>query len=181
MPTYPWYAKVDGGEPIQQGDMIASCPILVPSPAVELAPSAKVSAEVSEYNVTVMSQSCDLAYGKAPLVAVCAVFPLDEFGKQREFFKSKEGKEALRRGNVPGYHLLNKCEIPGFLSDFLVVDFRSVYGVAFDFITRFAHKRPERIRLLPPYREHLAQAFARFFMRVGLPVDIPAFASRSEI
>ena len=25
----------------------------------------------------------------------------------------------------------------------------------------------------PPYREHLAQAFARFFMRVGLPIDIP--------
>ena len=28
-----------------------------------------------------------------------------------------------------------------------------------------------------PYREHLAQAFARYFMRVGLPVDIPAFKS----
>jgi hypothetical protein len=24
------------------------------------------------------------------------------------------------------------------------------------------------LRLLPPYREHLSQAFARFFMRVGL-------------
>ncbi len=34
---------------------------------------------------------------------------------------------------------------------------------------------PSRLRLLPPYREHLAQGFARFFMRVGLPVDIPAF------
>jgi hypothetical protein len=32
-----------------------------------------------------------------------------------------------------------------------------------------------RLRLLPPYREHLSQAFARFFMRVGLPVDIPPF------
>jgi hypothetical protein len=32
------------------------------------------------------------------------------------------------------------------------------------------------VRLLPPYREHLAQAFARFFIRVGLPVDVPPFA-----
>jgi len=24
----------------------------------------------------------------------------------------------------------------------------------------------------PPYREHLSQAFARFFMRVGLPIPI---------
>ena len=33
-----------------------------------------------------------------------------------------------------------------------------------------------KVRILPPYREHLAQAFARFFMRVGLPVDVPPFA-----
>jgi hypothetical protein len=26
-----------------------------------------------------------------------------------------------------------------------------------------------------PYREHLAQSFARYFMRVGLPVNIPPF------
>jgi hypothetical protein len=28
---------------------------------------------------------------------------------------------------------------------------------------------------MPPYREHLSQAFARYFMRVGLPSDIPSF------
>ena len=33
----------------------------------------------------------------------------------------------------------------------------------------------QRLRLNPPYREHLSQAFARFCMRVGLPVDIPPF------
>ena len=32
--------------------------------------------------------------------------------------------------------------------------------------------KSDRIRVLPPYREHLSQAFARFFMRVGLPQDI---------
>jgi len=36
-------------------------------------------------------------------------------------------------------------------------------------------KRENRLRLLPPDREHLAQAFARFFMRAGLPIDIPEF------
>jgi hypothetical protein len=33
----------------------------------------------------------------------------------------------------------------------------------------------KRLRLLPPYREHLSQAFARFFMRIGLPVHIDLF------
>ena len=95
--------------------------------------------------------------------------------KEAVFSKSKKGKEALRRGNVPGYHLLNKCEIDGFETDYLVVDFRSVYSVPFDFIMELVEKRGKRLRLLPPYREHLSQAFARFFMRVGLPVDIPPF------
>ncbi|MBE0478052.1 hypothetical protein IBX65_02895 [Candidatus Aerophobetes bacterium] len=63
----------------------------------------------------------------------------------------------------------------GFERGYTVVDFRSVYSVAFDFIVELAEKRGKRLRLLPPYREHLSQAFARFFMRVGLPMDIPSF------
>jgi len=48
--------------------------------------------------------------------------------------------------------------------------------MAFDFLINFAKQKDQRLRLLPPYREHLSQAFARFFMRVGLPSDIPPFA-----
>jgi len=33
----------------------------------------------------------------------------------------------------------------------------------------------ETLRLLSPYKEHLSQSFARFFMRVGLPIDIDPF------
>lgn len=31
---------------------------------------------------------------------------------------------------------------------------------------------PSRNILMPPYREHLSQAFARYFMRVGLPIYV---------
>ena len=37
------------------------------------------------------------------------------------------------------------------------------------------------VTLLPPYREHLSQAFARFFMRVGLPLDIAPFHKKFEL
>ena len=37
-----------------------------------------------------------------------------------------------------------------------------------------------RLRLLPPYREHLSQSFARFFMRVGLPIDTPSFTAKKK-
>jgi hypothetical protein len=33
----------------------------------------------------------------------------------------------------------------------------------------------DRLRLLPPYCKHFSQSFTRYFMRVELPVDLPAF------
>ena len=71
--------------------------------------------------------------------------------------------------------MLNKCTIEGFISpEVRVVSFRQIYSVPLDYLRERAKQRP-RLRLLPPYREQLAQAFARYFMRVGLPIDIPPF------
>jgi len=66
--------------------------------------------------------------------------------------------------------LLNKQE--GIFDDYLVVDFKNVYGIHYSTLENIVKKQNKRIRLLPPYREHLSQAFARYFMRVGLPQDI---------
>ncbi|MFB3766236.1 MAG: hypothetical protein ACE14P_13455 [Methanotrichaceae archaeon] len=172
MISYPWYDIVDGSNPLTQGDFINSCPVLVPFSSTE---EPKISAEVIEYDVVVLSQSCDLAHRKLDLVLVSPIWPISELESRSDFFKSRKGKDSLRQGNIPGYQLLNRCELDGFESDYLVVDFRNVYGVPLDFIIDLVKRREKRLRLLPPYREHLSQAFARFFMRVGLPIDIPQF------
>lgn len=172
MEKYPWYEVVNGKDSVLQGDFIYSCPVIIPPRSIK---DTEVSVDIIEYDVVILSQSCDLIQKKIDLVLVCPIWPLKEFEKNSDFFKSKNGKEALRQGNVPGYHLLNKCEIDNYKNDFLVVDFRSVYSVPFDFIIELLKKKGNRLRLLSPYREHLAQAFARFFMRVGLPIDIPKF------
>lgn len=49
---------------------------------------------------------------------------------------------------------------------------KNVYGIHYSTLENIVKKQNKRIRLLPPYREHLSQAFARYFMRVGLPQDI---------
>ena len=174
---FPWYEIVDNTVSILQGDILLSCPVFIPSPGYY--PSIKdditLSIEVKEYDIIVMSQSCDLVQGKIDLVLVCPIWPLNEFERKDDFFKGRKGKEALRQGNVPGYHLLNSCDINGFERDFIVVDFRSVYSIPFPLMKEIKEKQEKRLRLLPPYREHLSQAFARFFMRVGLPIDIPSF------
>jgi len=168
---YPWYDIVKSEEDIMQGDFIKECPVIIPPSEI----SDEVEVRIINYDVVIMSQSCDLVQRKLDLVLVCPIWPLREFEERSDFFKSRKGKEELRQGNVPGYHLLNKCEIDRFQTDYLAVDFRSVYSVPFDFVIDLVKRRGKRLHLLSPYREHLSQAFARFFMRVGLPVDIPPF------
>lgn len=164
--AYPWYGLIqDPG--LEQGDLFISCPIY--------RAEADGTFRRDTGNVVIVSQSCDLAHDKLEFVQVCPYWTLDEMAAREEFFRSKRGREELRKGNLPGYHLLNRCTLPGFESNFLIVDFRSLLGVRLDTIKDLAQKQSPRLRLLPPYREHLAQAFARFFMRVGLPVDVPPF------
>lgn len=169
-PEYPWYRLVKGTD-LAQGDLLPECPVVIPASQV----ADEMQARVVFYDVVIMSQSCDLAHGKLDLVLVCPFWALREMESRSEFLASRAGKEALRQGNMTGYHLLNRCGIPGHETDCLVVDFRNVYGVPFDFLRSFAEAKGDRVRLLSPYKEHLSQGFARFFMRVGLPVDIPRF------
>lgn len=174
---YPWY-KVVGENGLLQGDFLDRCPVLVPREPMSLtgkADNQTIDARVLVYDVVVMSQSCDLEQEKLDLVLVCPHWSMEEFGEANSYFKSAEGKEQLRRGNVPGYHLVAPCEIEGWKRGIRVVDFRTIFALPFEFLKQFIAEKPERVRLLPPYREHLSQAFARFFMRVGLPVEIPPF------
>jgi len=101
MLTYPWYSIEEADEPIQQGDLLKSCPVAIPrTPITESA--EKVAIEVIEYDVIVMSQSCDLAYRKISLVLVCPFWSLQEFASRNSYFSGAEGKERLRQGNVIG-------------------------------------------------------------------------------
>ena len=91
-------------------------------------------------------------------------------------FSNNKGLEQARRGHFPGLHMLGPCELAGLETDVRLADFRRLFSLPVPFVKQFAAQTGDRSRLLPPYREHLSQAFARFFMRVGLPVDIPKFA-----
>jgi len=175
---YPWYSVVEGDE-LEQGDFLFDCSVLEPD--VELlrpgqpGNEGSIQAKVNIYDVIILSQSCDLVHGKLDLVLVCPHWPLSVFEQTNDFFRSSNGKEQIRRGNVPGYHMLAACELEGFGCEIRVVNFRQVFALPFGILRKLAVRQSPRLRLLPPYREHLAQAFARFFMRVGLPVDIPPF------
>lgn len=83
--------------------------------------------------------------------------------------------DKIRRGEINP--LIISCmnsAVPAFLSS--VVGFHRIYSAPKSYLLELARSQNPRIRLRPPYGEHLSQAFARYFMRVGLPADIREFA-----
>jgi hypothetical protein len=175
---YPWYELVSGRD-LEQGDILLGCPVfLIPPEAIREPGEHPIT--IQHQNVIIMSQSCDLAIrgdGRcgAEDVILATLYFRRELEKDRRFGK-KAGWEDARKGKFPRYHVLNQCEIADPKIDYMLVDLGRVFTLSVDVVRDFAATDDKkRVRLLPPYREHLSQAFARFFMRVGLPVDIPRF------
>jgi hypothetical protein len=65
-----------------------------------------------EYDLIVLTQSCDLENKKARLVALCPVFLIQEFEAVNPNFKQKGAWENVRRGRVEGLHLLASPTAP---------------------------------------------------------------------
>ncbi|MEG4801720.1 hypothetical protein QUB63_17700 [Microcoleus sp. ARI1-B5] len=178
---YPWYQLVSGEEEIKQGDILEDCPVFqLPEDLADITKdklNITTKVEWREQDVIIMSQSCDLVKGREKVteILLCAVWKRSELTEG--YLASNAGMEEARRGNLPGFHVLGECSLPDFHREVRVVDFRRVYSLPLPFVRRLVREPGKRIRLLPPYREQLAQAFARYFMRVGLPTDIPPFAS----
>ena len=171
---YPWYNILTNTDELLQGDFVPECPILIPPSSIKIDDEPNI--DIQLIDSIVLSQSCDLANNHIEIVLVCPYYPLKMFVESLPSDQSSSKKainktiENLRKGYLPGYHLLNKYD--AHLNDYQVVDFRNVYGIQIDSLKAICKDLEKRIRLLPPYREHLSQAFARYFMRVGLPQDV---------
>lgn len=164
---YPWYES-GNWDKLEQGDLLVNCPVLVQS--AELAPKllnvvkniqTDIPIGVQLFDLIIMSQSCDLAHDKIDQVLLCAYFPASN--------QSRDNRKAIRREHRPALHMIEKCELKGHEFEQQIVDFRTIYTLPKGFVLEFAKQLKSRVRLLPPYKEHLSQAFARYFMRVGLP------------
>jgi hypothetical protein len=81
--------------------------------------------------------------------------------------------DDIANGYVWNQAFLNRFAQANLSTDVRVVDFHDLFTIPRAFLETLLRRRGlPRLRLLPPYREHLSQAFARFFMRVGLPQSV---------
>lgn len=176
--SYPWYELVtsrfdaakldkngDAFETLDQGDILLGCPVLAfqrnaPFPV----PADDVPGDKLEIDVLVLTQTCDFEQHKATSVLVCRHESASQIGKNKQ--------SEIIKGRQPRYAMLEKSSLAERGMGLRVVDLSDIYQLPIEFVRQVADAQTPRLRLLPPYREHISQAFARFWMRIGFPQDI---------
>lgn len=167
-----WW-QMTQGEALAQGDYLPRC--LVPVLPSDYGATESPTVDFGEVDLVVVTQSCDLANSKVGFAALCAAYTIPAFQRVVTHYKNEKNFEEVRRGNNHALHLLAGLIDPADKMAALVVDFRQIYSLPVAYVRRHAGQLGERPRLNPPYLEHFSQAFARFFMRVGLPSSLPPY------
>ncbi len=181
-----WYEVTQGGE-LLQGDLLRACPIprVLGLEQWPLHAGQPLEVDITPEDVVVMSQSCDLANAKIDDVVLAQVLDWQVacralLAQGNTFARSRQFRRALVAGNIPSLSLLHKRDSAPTL-DWSIVDFHRLFVLPKPVVTAVAQAAGPRLRLRSPYREHLAQALARYFMRVGLPHDAQAFERDGEV
>jgi hypothetical protein len=190
MTNEPWYEVVNANAQLAQGDIILDCPVLgwgsgLLEYETESEPEAlEYLSEAYMVDAIVMTQGCDLENRKVDNVIICSHLSINQYRESWEQIMKTTtqtptpkawGKhcENIKNGYVWNLTMLNSSIVGQLKLDHRIVDFHDVYTLPLTFLETLLQNRGQpRLRLCPPYREHLSQAFARFFMRVGLPTGI---------
>lgn len=169
---YPWYKVVTDGS-IEQGDVIVNVPHFTLEPSISDYLNDNAKTNIDFYDAIVLSQSCDLVATrpKVEQVIVCPVFELDELRNSILAVKDKGSADNVKKGRIEGLHMLPPSNLEEMPLNGHVANFRQVFTLPFAMLTEIIGMQDPRIRLMPPYREDLAQAFSRFVMRIGYPKD----------
>ena len=170
-----WWQSVNGRS-LAQGDLLPNCmlPVFVaPQPTDD--PDVAQDIDVLTQRLIIVTQSCDLENNKVQFVALCPIHTLNEFAVQNSRYQKPKNWEPVRKGQVQGLHMMASPNFPETNTESLVVDFGHIVSLPIEYLECHAASLGDRWRLGSPFLEHYSQAFARFFMRVGLPSGIAQF------
>jgi hypothetical protein len=185
MPNDTWYIAYQHAD-LEQGDILFKCPCLTIGGLTAWPPKPTDVLKIEEEPVTaiILTQTCDLEHEKVDNILFGRVLTWetacrDLVDQGDEYAKSSKYRKALVDGNVPGLFLLHKFDDLQF--PWSVVTFHQLFTLPRKLIHDVVDGGENRLRMLSPYKEHLAQAFARYFMRVGLPLEAKAFEKEGQV
>lgn len=174
-----WYQLVATGDvSLRQCDLLSNVPIPVPS-EYPLEAKTEVPAKVGPTDAMILTQSCDILKQAVTSIVVARVETWMSFVDANKWGDDRlTWQREVQRGAV--FHL---CLLPERVENpsipWSVVNFREVYTLPKELVQQHIVRQGVRLRLTPPHRESIAQAFGRYFMRVALEDDLQRFRSWS--
>lgn len=171
-----WYVQVNDSS-VEQGDVFLNVPVLIPNYSSLTDDDSISSLESFNYDIIVISQTCDIVQKKIDSILVCThdsiTDALNRFEKymlqQEKPFNRKQFVDEVEKGRKYRYLILNGINNNGSDMDKRLVDLSQVFLLPKDYITELAKEQVNRYRLRSPFREYFSHAFAHFISRIALP------------
>jgi hypothetical protein len=187
-PLIKAYSRVSNLEVLEQGDIIRYCPDAKPTNINVNDETGNV--DFNEFNVVVLSQSCDIDKDKIERVLLCPIWKVNDYFR---YLRARYEKDLAYRakyssdddfvnkmrsllgnvyaGKVNGLQLLKENVEDTKLEPY-IVDFGNIYSLPCSFIKSTVLNDPrnsDRIRLVPEFRVDLQAKFFAFLARGALP------------
>jgi hypothetical protein len=164
-----WYSD-DHSLPLEQGDLLDNFDIY----QFQVVSGSLMPVRVRSRRVVVMTQSCDIpkaAQATLLLAEVESYETVATTGTDPSRYRSTAFRKSLAEGTAIGFFLLP----PFGALNWSLVNFRALHVLPKDYVSEASSGESAVVRLASPYKEHLAQSFARYMMRVGLASTLSGF------
>lgn len=195
-PANSWWELVEKG--LSQGDLLPKCLVpIIPNNlddiyieqnnrSRETATGSSVTSTgnnllsrqgVIPTDLIIVTQSCDIGNGKTSAIALAQYITLTEYQNLKTYNNEKEktsDKNSIRNRRVEGILMLPPPD-PLTSPDYLIVNFREIFSLPFNYIDKHSATIKPRFTLKNPYKEYFSQTFGSYYMRVALSDIIPPF------
>lgn len=172
-----WYEALAASDnTVMQCDVLTGIQVhKVASNAVLTHAAPKIAAKVTLVDALILTQTCDLEKDAVKMVLLAELTPWSKFAAGIPDSDALRIKQMeVRRGYSMHLTLLQEREHAPALP-WSVVNFRHLYTVPKNLVLDHVATEGQRLRLTPPHREFVSQAFARYFMRVAVEDDLGRF------
>jgi hypothetical protein len=95
-PAYPWYRSVRG-EAIEQGNILEGCPVFLPPEDLAETRPAEAVFHWEEFDLIVMSQTCDMVEGREKLSDVL-LSDMEAIGADERPSRDRQGARGRPTG-----------------------------------------------------------------------------------
>ena len=160
MPPNARFEVVQGGDSVQQGDLIRKCPV----PIIEFPQGQPRRAghhtrfSFEPRDVVVLTQSCDIEQGNVREVLVCLA---------RTSTAGESERKAIQKRRRPGLFFLPR--IDELTQPDYVASFHDLFVVPLEIARDAAIVMDRRPRMRSPFREEFSRHLGDYFGRVALP------------